>query len=105
VSRIKSILSSIKSFSMSDGSGDIVTGVILAVTVVVGLGMSFFDSSDPPSSSSSASSTPTKKYCKYEGCTDSPSQFWEAGTGFCGRHAQQLRNQEKLIDKLKTEGY
>jgi len=57
------------------------------------------------SSPSSSSNAPQKKYCKYEGCTEPPSEFWEAGTGFCRRHAQQLRDQEKMIDKLKTQGY
>ena len=44
-------------------------------------------------------------YCKYAGCTDSQSGFLEAGTGYCHRHAQQLRDEEKLIEKIKTQGY
>jgi hypothetical protein len=45
------------------------------------------------------------KYCKYAGCTDPPSGFWAEGTGYCRRHAQQLLDEQKLIDKLKTQGY
>jgi hypothetical protein len=81
--------------------GWIVGGFIILIVFVGILG----GDSGSNSSSSSSSSTLTKKYCKYEGCTDSPSEFWEAGTGFCHRHAQQLRDQQKLIDKLKTQGY
>jgi hypothetical protein len=89
--------------------GWIVGGFIILIVFVGILGGGSGSNSSSSSSSStptsSSSSTPTNKYCNYVGCTDSPSGFWEAGTGFCRRHAQLLRDQEKLIDKLKTQGY
>lgn len=87
--------------SVGQVAGWIVGGFIILIIFVGALG----GDSGSNSSSSSSSSTPTKKYCKYAGCTNSPSEFWEAGTGYCGTHAQQLRDEQKLIDKLKTQGY
>ncbi len=47
----------------------------------------------------------TQQYCKYPGCTQMPSGFWNAGTGYCNRHAQQLRDEQKLLDKMRTQGF
>jgi hypothetical protein len=94
------------STSKSESSGGQVVGWIVGgfIILVVFVGI-LGGGSGSSGSSSSSSSTPTKKYCEYAGCTDSPSGFWEAGTGYCRRHAQQLRDEQKLIEKLKTQGY
>ena len=54
---------------------------------------------------SQRSSKDTDKYCKYPGCTQPPSGFWDKGTGYCSRHAQRLRDDQKLLDKVKQQGY
>lgn len=81
---------------------------IAAVTLVLLFIVSIFESGStnaPNSNSSSSNREPVMKYCKYAGCTDPPSGFWAEGTGYCRRHAQQLLDEQKLIDKLKTQGY
>jgi hypothetical protein len=45
------------------------------------------------------------KYCEYPGCIRPPSGFLNAGTGYCNQHAQQLRDERKILDKLRTQGY
>lgn len=52
----------------------------------------------------SSTSKKTQKYCNYPGCTNPPSGFWNEGSGYCNRHADQLRNEQKLDDKIKTQG-
>jgi hypothetical protein len=75
----------------------IFNGPILLFLFIVGLGGG--------NGGSSSSSQHTQKYCKYPGCTEPPSEVWEAGTGYCHRHAQQLRDEQKLLDKMKKQGY
>lgn len=54
---------------------------------------------------SQRSSQDTDNYCQYPGCTQPPSGFWDKGTGYCSRHAQQLRDDQKLLDKIKQQGH
>ncbi|MDX2226095.1 MAG: hypothetical protein SFY92_03200 [Verrucomicrobiae bacterium] len=81
---------------------------MLIYLVVGGLALSVVISMCEGGGSRGGSQHSTRKkaeYCKYPGCTDPPSEFWEAGTGYCHRHAQQLRDEQKLLDKVKKQGF
>lgn len=81
--------------------------VVIAGVFVIWLLIMAAQSDSPKPDTASASKK--AEFCKYPGCTDSPSQFWEKGTGYCTAHAGQLRNQleeeDKLLRKIKQQGY
>ena len=75
------------------------------ILAVIGLLLLAIFFEDMMRGGSQRSSQGTDKYCKYPGCTQPPSGFWDKGTGYCSRHAQQLRDDQKLLDKAKQQVY
>lgn len=88
----------------SDGDWGAAILLLFIIGGFVFLGNMIIDSGSSDSSDSS-DSTSTKKYCIYAGCTSPPSGFWAGKSGYCHAHAKQVLEEEKLIDKTKTQGY
>jgi hypothetical protein len=65
----------------------IVNGFIVFCLIAIGI------ESLGESGNSSPAPTPT---CKYPGCVEPRSEFWNSGTGYCNHHADQLRKAESL---------